>query len=69
VKDPVDTADEGTCDILLSLPRPLMPLLEFLYRRAKYSQSSLSAWLTGSPSWIVANFVVRWRIVCEWNLF
>jgi hypothetical protein len=30
-------------DILRSLPRPLMPLLEFLYSEAKYSQSSLSA--------------------------
>lgn len=38
-----------------SLPRPLMPLLEFLYRDAKYSQSSLSAEETWSPSWIVAN--------------
>jgi hypothetical protein len=36
-------ADEDTADILLSLPRPLMPLLEFLYSEAKYSQSSLSA--------------------------
>lgn len=36
-------ADDAIAEILLSLPRPLMPLLEFLYSEAKYSQSSLSA--------------------------
>ena len=29
-----------------SFPRPLMPLLLFLYSVAKYSSSSLSLWLT-----------------------
>lgn len=37
-----DTADDGAAEILRSFPRPLMPLLEFLYREAKYSQRSLS---------------------------
>ncbi len=42
VKDVIEEADDGTVDIRLSLPRPLMPLFEFLYIKAKYSQSSLS---------------------------
>jgi len=37
-----ETAEDGAADILLSLPRPLMPLFEFLYNAAKYSHSSLS---------------------------
>jgi hypothetical protein len=37
-----DDPDWMVVDILRSLPRPLMPLLEFLYRVAKYSHSSLS---------------------------
>jgi len=37
-----ETAEDGAAEILLSLPRPLMPLLEFLYKAAKYSQRSLS---------------------------
>jgi hypothetical protein len=36
-------AEDDIADILRSLPRPLMPLFEFLYRDAKYSHSSLSA--------------------------
>lgn len=43
-------AREATREILRSLPRPLMPLLEFLYRSAKYSHMSLSWRRTGSPS-------------------
>jgi hypothetical protein len=37
-----DDPDAIVVDILRSFPRPLMPLLEFLYRRAKYSHKSLS---------------------------
>lgn len=54
---------------LRSLPRPLMPLLLFLYRLAKYSHSSLSAAWTMSPSLMEANLVVRVRMVAMWNLF
>ena len=52
-----------------SLPRPLMPLLLFLYRLAKYSHSSLSAALTMSPSLIEANLAVSSLMVVAWNLF
>ncbi len=55
--------------ILRSLPRPLMPLFEFLYRVAKYSHSSLSAGLMGSPSRMVANFCVNRLSEAAWNLF
>ena len=54
---------------LRSLPRPLIPLLLFLYRLAKYSHSSLSAAWTMSPSLMEANLVVSARIVEMWNLF
>lgn len=33
---------EGMVEMRRSLPRPLIPLFEFLYREAKYSNSSLS---------------------------
>ena len=52
--------DVDKADILLSLPRPLMPLLEFLYSDAKYSQSSLSSCVTRSPGLMLANFCVRY---------
>ena len=55
--------------IRLSLPRPLMPLLLFLYSVAKYSHSSLSIADTASPSRIDANLIVKFRRVSEWNLF
>jgi hypothetical protein len=53
----------GLVPTLRSLPRPLMPLLLFLYRLAKYSHSSLSAEATTSPSLMEANLAVRSRIV------
>lgn len=56
-------------EMRLSLPRPLIPLLEFLYREAKYSHSFLSSWETQSPGVTVANFVVRYLSVAAWNLF
>lgn len=40
--------DDGTAEIRRSLPRPLMPLFEFLYSDAKYCQSSLSSLETQS---------------------
>jgi hypothetical protein len=46
-----------------------MPLLEFLYSDAKYSQSSLSPCETQSPGWMLANFCVRYLSVAAWNLF
>ena len=55
--------------ILRSLPRPLMPLFEFLYREPKYSHNSLSAGLMGSPSRMLANFCVSRLSDCAWNLF
>ena len=61
--------EPGTADILLSLPRPLMPLLEFLYSDAKYSHSSLSSSDTQSPGLKVANFWVRYLRLAAWNLF
>lgn len=69
VNEDADAPDEGTVDILRSFPRPLMPLLEFLYSEAKYSHRSLSWAVTGSPSLIVLNLVVRYRSVLAWNLF
>ena len=60
---------DGVVAIRRSLPRPLIPLLEFLYSEAKYSQSSLSSRRTGSPGLMQANFWVRKRRVGEWNLF
>jgi hypothetical protein len=62
-------ADELLEPTLRSFPRPLIPLLLFLYRLAKYSHSSLSAACTISPSLMEANLVVRARIVAMWNLF
>jgi hypothetical protein len=59
----LEVAEFGAAEILLSLPRPLMPLLEFLYSDAKYSQSSLSLSETYSPARIDANFEVRYRSV------
>jgi len=59
VKDEADAPDDGTVDILRSFPRPLIPLFEFLYNEAKYSQSSLSCAVTGSPSLMVLNLEVR----------
>lgn len=59
----------GTADILLSLPRPLIPLLEFLYSDAKYSHSSLSSCDTQSPELMLANFCVRYLRLAAWNLF
>lgn len=61
--------DEDIADILLSLPRPLMPLFEFLYSDAKYSHNSLSSCETQSPGLMVANFCVRYLSVAAWNLF
>lgn len=52
-----------------SLPRPLMPLLLFLYRVAKYSQSLRSCGVMGSFSDICENFRVRSLSVVAWNLF
>ena len=40
--DPVEVA---VVEMRRSLPRPLIPLLEFLYRIAKYSQSSRWIWI------------------------
>lgn len=61
--------DVDTAEILLSLPRPLIPLFEFLYSDAKYSQSCLSSGETQSPGLMVANFCVRYLSVAAWNLF
>lgn len=61
--------DGDIAAIRLSLPRPLMPLFEFLYREAKYSHSSLSSCVTQSPRLMVANFCVRYLSVAAWNLF
>ena len=65
----LEFAEFGAAEILLSLPRPLIPLLEFLYSEAKYSQSSLSLSETYSPARMDANFEVRYRRVLAWNLF
>lgn len=59
----------GTAVILLSFPRPLMPLFEFLYNDAKYSQSCLSSCETQSPGLMLPNFCVRYLSVAAWNLF
>lgn len=53
-----------TVDTRRSLPRPLMPLLLFLYRPAKYCHSALSC---GDMCWVsvmLANFIVNSRNVC-----
>ena len=50
-----DDAEVIAVDILRSLPLPLMPLFEFLYRSAKYSQRSLSSADTASPPRMVLN--------------
>jgi hypothetical protein len=52
-----------------SFPRPLMPLLLFLYSVAKYSHSPRSCGFMASASVICPNLAVRWRSVEEWNLF
>ena len=55
-------ADLGSEKILRSLPRPLMPLLLFLYRVAKYSQSSRSPVVARSVPERKANLAVKcWR--------
>lgn len=65
---PVDD-EEGMVEMRRSLPRPLMPLFEFLYSEAKYSNSSLSWGETASLSRIDANLDVRKRSIGAWNLF
>ncbi len=52
---------------IVSLPRPLIPLLLFLYRLAKYYNSSVAS--TTSSLFIEANLVTRSRMVAMWNLF
>lgn len=52
---------DGIVEMRRSLPRPLMPLFEFLYSEAKYSKSSLSWGETISESRIDANLDVRKR--------
>jgi hypothetical protein len=52
-----------------SFPRPLIPLLLFLYSVAKYSHSPRSCGFMASASVICPNLAVRWRSVEEWNLF
>lgn len=52
-----------------SLPRPLMPLLLFLYVVAKYSQSSRSASETLVALASVANFCVNAFKASAWNRF
>lgn len=58
----LDAAEDSmpVTGILRSLPRPLMPLLEFLYRSAKYSQSSLSWMDTDWPCCTFLNLLVRY---------
>lgn len=53
----------------MSLPRPLMPLLEFLYISEKYSQSSLSLSETMSPGRRELNLAINVRSSWQWNLF
>lgn len=62
-------ADFETVDTRLSLPRPLMPLLLFLYRLAKYSHNSRSWPVRRSASVMLAKRRVRWRRLEAWNLF
>lgn len=69
VYEELEVAEAGAADIFLSLPRPLIPLLEFLYSDAKYSQSSLSFSETYWPALMDANLEVRYRSVLAWNLF
>lgn len=45
-EDELEVAEGAEVAIRRSLPLPLIPLLEFLYRDAKYSKSSLSASVT-----------------------
>jgi len=62
----------GTSDvllILLSLPLPLMPLLQFLYSPTKYSHIDLSHSSTTSPSVIFSKRSFSRLIVAMWNLF
>lgn len=54
--------------ILRSLPRPLMPLLQFLYKLPKYSHISCSQGSEGAVS-AEANRLCKYRRVSEWNLF
>lgn len=63
--------DEGRelTDMRRSLPRPLIPLLEFLYSSEKYSHSSRSSGLISSLSCMDANFSVRNLKAGAWNLF
>lgn len=61
--------DDEVVEIFRSLPRPLMPRFEFLYRPAKYSNMSRSAGLHSSLSRMAANFSVNARSVAAWNLF
>lgn len=55
--------------IRLSLPRPLMPLLQFLYSPRKYSHIAFSHSSTTSPCEIFSNRAFSRRIVAMWNLF
>ena len=54
---------------LRCLPRPLIPLLLFLYRVAKYSHSSLSSFDMVLKSAIEAKRLVSDLSVSAWNLF
>lgn len=70
---PVPDLEEDDDDpdelIRRSFPRPLIPLLLFLYSVAKYSHSPRSCGFMASASAIRPNLAVRWRSVEEWNLF
>lgn len=68
----VEPSYGGTSDvllILLSLPLPLMPLLQFLYSPTKYSHIDFSHSSTTSPSEIFSKRSFNRLIVAMWNLF
>lgn len=65
----LDPAERLSLAMRRSLPRPLIPLLLFLYSAAKYSHSSRSCGLTSPLSVIWEKRVVKERRVVAWNLF
>lgn len=68
----VEPSYGGICDvllILLSLPLPLIPLLQFLYSPTKYSHIDFSHSSTTSPSEMFSKRSFSRLMVAMWNLF
>src|SRR3569833_598727 len=61
--------DRGAAPIRRACPRPLMPLLLFLYTAAKYIHSSRSSSLTSARFMMEANFLLSSATSAMWNLF